>query len=330
MDIEKAFPEATGSFLLALEARKKLIENLLRQEKSINKVLNDVARDVAKEIRSRYKDGDASKYLSNIDSHLKNKAEQINSKLTEEFDKGIKFSVEAGLHQSKETTLSYFKKSKIDWKPIERTFFRENIAAVEDMKSRTIKGLNLSDRIWDKSKKARDSMGMIIEDAIKEGENPLDIADMLETYVRKGANTFAVDYPNMMERLGHNLPMDLNYESLRLARTETAAAFGNAAIKGASINPGSKGIQWRISNAGVTCDICLDYSNHNSGLGKGVYTVGDLPEYPAHPNCLCVLIEVMEDTGDFVDRLTEWNKNPMSQPDIEKWYQNVYKQGGVA
>lgn len=314
---------------LTLEARKKLIELLLQQDEEIQALLEEFVGDIADEIRRLEDEGQAGRILEVIDSKLMNDVQDLEKELRDLFDKGLKISVEAGMHQSKEATLSLLNRSKIDWKPIERVYFRKHTQAVEAMKSRTIKGLNLSDRIWGQSQKTRRTIGTIVQEAIAAGEHPYKVAEMLETYVREGARTVVSQYPNMVERLEGNIPMDMNYEALRLARTEMAAAFGEGVISSAELNPSNIGIQWRTSNAGVTCSVCEEIANRDVGLGKGVYPLHELPEYPAHPNCLCVLSEVVEDTDDFIERLIEWQKNPLSHSDIEKWYQNVYKQGMV-
>lgn len=306
---------------LSLEARKKLIELLLLQDKEIRDLFIHLADNIAKEILTRQEQGRAYEYLQNIDLYLRNELSVLEEGLRELLDNGLLISVEAGLHQSKQATMHLLKKANIDWKPIERSYFRVNQLTVEAMWQRTIKGLNLSDRIWEKSKNVNRAIGDIIREAIAQGEHPVKVAEMLQRYVRDGANSLAVEYPNMIERL--SVPNDLSYESLRLARTEMASAYGDATIQGAKMNPSTKGIKWSLSNAGVACDVCKDNANRDEGMGKGVYTIDSLPQYPAHPNCLCVLSEVVEDTDDFVDRLIEWNKNPTSQPDLEQWYQTL-------
>ena len=307
---------------LALEARRLLIKELLDKEVRIRANMRNIVKEIAKEIKAN------PNMLERIEDHLRNKEEIIRESLRKEIDSGLKLSIEAGMHESRETTLSILNKADINWKPIERSYFRVHNEAVDYMYERNIKGLNLSDRIWANSWRVRYSLGEIIEEAIREGLNPTDIAELLERYANDGAKTFAVQYPNMFERL--TVPMDMNYESLRLARTEMAAAFGHASVESAKINPSTQGIKWSISNAGVTCDVCLEISEKDNGMGKGVYEVDKLPDYPAHPNCLCVLSEVTENIDDLVDRLVEWNKNPLSQPDLERWYQNIYKLGEVS
>ncbi|WP_060210322.1 hypothetical protein [Sporosarcina koreensis] len=315
---------------LALEARKKLIELLLRQDKEIREIFEKAADDLAKKIRRLEQAGQTSRIPALLETKLAENAAEIEASLKRLFDEGFEISVEAGMHQSKQATLRILNKARIDWKPIERVYFRKHTAAIETMQTRVLKGLTLSDRIWGQSRVARQSMGAIIQEAIAAGEHPYRVAEMLEGYVRNGAKTLVSQYPNMIERLEGNIPMDMSYESLRLARTEMAAAFGEAARQAAEVNPSNTGMKWSTSNGGNTCDKCKDIAVHDSGLGPGVYQLHELPDYPAHPNCLCVLSEVVEDMDDFVDRLIEWNHNPLAHQDIERWYQNIYKGGMIS
>ncbi|EGQ21081.1 hypothetical protein HMPREF9372_3364 [Sporosarcina newyorkensis 2681] len=319
--------ELTGNGTYSLQARKMLIELLLRQDKEIQRIFIKSADDLAAEIRRLEATGNTYQLSEVIDVLLQQNAEALQESLNALLMEGLQLSVEAGMHQSKQVTLKILNKAKMDWKPIERTYFRQHTQAVEAMQARTFKGLNLSDRIWGNSRKTSNAIGSIVREAIAAGEHPYKVAEMLEQYVRNGANSLVAEYPNMVERLEGNIPMNLSYEALRLARTEMAAAFGEASIQGAELNPANKGIRWSLSNAGVACDKCKDIAGHDSGMGEGVYKVEDLPEYPAHPNCLCNLSEVTEEIDDLVNRLIEWNANPLAHQDIEHWYQTVYKTG---
>lgn len=319
----------SGNSTFALEARKQLIELLLRQDKAIQQLFIQNADELATEIRRYEVAGNAYQLNEVIDTLLQQQASKLEEGLTLILLDGLQVSVEAGIHQSKQATLRVLNRAGIDWKPMERSYFRQHTKAVEAMQTRTIKGLNLSDRIWGKSRQSRDAIGSIVREAIATGEHPYRVAEMLEQYVRNGANSLVSEYPNMIDRLEGNIPMNLSYESLRLARTEMAAAFGEATRQAAELNPSNKGIRWRLSNAGVACDKCIGIAGHDEGKGEGVYSLETLPEYPAHPNCLCDLSEVTEDVEDFADRLIEWMANPMAQQDIEHWYQTVYKTGEI-
>ena len=319
----------SGNSTFALQARKQLIELLLRQDKAIQQLFIKSADDLAAEIRRLETTGNAYQLSEIIDALLQQQADALEEELKTILLEGLQISVEAGLHQSKQATLRVLNRAKIDWKPMERSFFRQHTKAVEAMQTRTIKGLNLSDRIWGKSRQSRDAIGSIVREAIAAGEHPYKVAEMLEQYVRNGAGSLVSEYPNMIERLEGNIPMNLSYESLRLARTEMAAAFGEATRQAAELNPSNKGIRWRLSNVGVACDKCRDIASRDEGKGEGVYSLETLPDYPAHPNCLCDLSEVTEDVEDFADRLIEWMANPVAQQDIEHWYQTVYKTGEI-
>lgn len=319
----------TGNSTFALQARKQLIELLLRQDKAIQQLFIQNADELAAEIRRYEVTGNAYQLNEVIDTLLQQQASKLEEGLTLILLDGLQVSVEAGIYQSKQATLRVLNRAGIDWKPMERSYFRQHTKAVEAMQTRTIKGLNLSDRIWGKSRQSRDAIGSIVREAIAAGEHPYRVAEMLEQYVRNGANSLASEYPNMIERLEGNIPMNLSYESLRLARTEMAAAFGEATRQAAELNPSNKGVKWSLSNAGVACDKCISIAGHDEGKGEGVYSLETLPEYPAHPNCLCDLSEVTEDVEDFADRLIEWMANPMAQQDIEHWYQTVYKTGNL-
>ncbi|WP_114498665.1 hypothetical protein [Fontibacillus phaseoli] len=67
-------------------------------------------------------------------------------------------------------------------------------------------GLHLSDRIWKHNQKFRMAVIEIIQDGVATGEDPVETARQIEKYVRRGRKTLAVDYPEMMERMGGRIP----------------------------------------------------------------------------------------------------------------------------
>ena len=107
------------------------------------------------------------------------------------------------------------------------------------------------------------------------------------------------------------------------------AAFGEGTIAAARVAPSYLGMKWVLSKSHPVPDICdtLATQNFGLGLGPGVYPPGDEPPYPAHPNCLCVLVPIHEDPEEFVERLKDWLEDPKNDPELEQWYQNTYKPG---
>lgn len=314
----------------ALRGRKKYVDLRLQQDQAVRSIYLRSADKIAKEIRRLKRMGTGSemnmRYLVALRDLLKMNG--IGDSLTELLKKDIVKAVNAGSTFSLEVTMDQLNGTKFAKEPVRRSFFRVNERAVEAVWARTHNGLHLSDRIWRHDKKYRMAMSEIIQDGISAGEDPAVTARQLEKYVRRGKKTLAVDYPEMMDRMGSRIPQDISYEALRLVRTETAAAFGEGTIAAARVSPSYIGMKWVLSGSHPVPDICDDLANADHGLGKGVWPPGQEPMMPAHPNCLCVLISVHEETGSFLHRLNEWTKNPKAQPDLEVWYQDVYSSTG--
>jgi len=120
---------------------------------------------------------------------------------------------------------------------------------------------------------------------------------MLQQYVRQGKSTLAANYPNMMKRMARRVPEDICYEALRLARTEMTAAFGEGTIAAARVSPSYIGMKWVLSHSHPMVDICDTLAEHDEGLGRGVYSPGNEPHLPAHPNCYDEETEVYTNKG---------------------------------
>lgn len=310
-----------------LLARAMLLKEILRQEEAIQDVMEEVVRRYEEALEAIFEnkrfdnlEERISQYMLQFEDEL---AERLNGILVEALEKGV----EAGTLQYMLLTREALKSNSIPIKPFLVSQQRANQRAVEAAINKQIKGLNLSDRIWSTSKKVNASLGQMVIDGVKEGKHPVDIAKRMQRYVVAGRRTLVTEYPNMMERIGDMLPENLSYEALRLARTETAMAYGDAEKEKAEEAPYVIGVRWQTSNAGVTCDICKDNEERITDLGRGIYRVEDLPEYPAHPNCLCLLNPETEDMLSYAERVREWKDNPQSQPDIENWYKTVYSHG---
>lgn len=317
----------TSNRRIELLARAMLIEDLVRQEKSIQHIL-DISilriREAMEQIFQR-------KAFDNLEERLMQYMLQFDDRLANELNDTLKQAILIG---STAGTLQYFLiskevllKNKIAIEPLLVVQQRTNQRAVEAAVTRRIRGLNLSDRIWNTTKKVNNSLAQIAIDGIRQGIHPAEVAKSMQRYVKAGKKTMVAEYPNMMDRIGDLLPENLSYEALRLARTEMASAYGEAEKRTAEEAPFSKGIKWSLSNAGVACWVCQNNAETVTDLGKGIYTTSTLPEYPAHPNCLCNLSQVVEDLTDYARRVKEWTINPKSQPDIDTWFKTVYALG---
>lgn len=326
--------DAAGAYRRwALEARKKYIELRLKQDPEIRGLYIRAAERVAKELRQLALKTPSSyirkRQLEELEAALRVEADRLAGNLTKAFEQYIEQAVDAGGGYSQAVTLDLLKKAGVGISAtgLRTMFATVNRQAVEACWARTKKGLFLSDRIWEQGENFRNTMRDIIQEAVATGQDAVKTARMLQQYVRQGKSTLAANYPNMMERMKGRIPGDISYEALRLARTEMTAAFGEGTIAAARVSPSYIGMKWVLSKSHPLTDICDDLAAHDEGLGRGVYSPGDEPPMPAHPNCICTLVPVHEAPEDFVQRLKKWKENPANEPNIEKWYQDIYIKG---
>lgn len=332
--IVQEIQDAAGDYgKWALSARQQYVNLRLKQDKEIRKLYIRAADRIAEQLRSYQAKGSGylyKRHLQELEILLKQEAAKFNDELTDKLKKYTQKSSEAGSGYSKAVLIDLIKRADvgniIKMDGVQKLFGRVNTQAVEAIWARTKNGMKLSDRIWQTSENARDAIRDLIQESVATGQDAVKTARMLERYVQGGSNTLAAEYPNMMKRMNGRVPKDISYEALRLARTETTAAFGEGTIAAARMTPSYKGIKWILSNSHPAEDICNTLAEADGwGLGEGVYPPGNEPLYPGHPNCLCVLVPVHEQPEEFVQRLKKWRDNPDNEPDIEKWYTSIYQ-----
>ena len=314
----------------ALEARREYINLRLRQDVEIRALYIRAADNIAKKLRGMKITTPSGiiyrNHLEEMERSLRMEADRLTANYQRKMEGYIKDAVSAGANYSRLVTTDLLTKAGIGSAGVARLFAGVNTQAVEACWARTTKGLYLSDRIWQQGENFNSTIRNIIQEAVATGQDAATTARMLEQYVRQGKQTLAKDYPEMMKRMAGRVPGDISYEALRLARTESTAAFGEGTIAAAQVTPSYIGMKWVLSGSHPIPDICDDLAVHDEGLGKGVYAPGNEPPYPAHPNCLCILVPVYEKPEDFVQKLKRWKENPGSEPKIEAWYNEVYKQ----
>lgn len=312
----------------ALEARKSFIDLRLNQDREIKKMYIDITKKLTKELE---KDGISKfnkKRLKLILKQLNREIELLNEQLTINFEDYLKQNIEVATNYSKSILMKAVETAginKITKPAIQNIFYEINTRTLEAYWSRSKDGLFLSDKIWSKNIKYRDTMTKILQTAVAEGQDCVKTARMLDQYVLKGKQTLVDNYPNMIKRMKNRIPSDVSYEALRLARTEMTAAYGEGVLVAAKVNPATQGIKYILSKSHPKPDICDTITGtDNYGLGIGVYPIDSAPSYPFHPHCLCIVLTVNEQPEDLVKRLKRWNSNPMSEPSMQNWYQNIY------
>lgn len=312
-----------------LEARADFLRLRLRQEPAIRAIYLRAADNVADQLRNlKPTIGQLTRnHLRSLEKNLRKEADNISRSLSDRLREDLAKAVEAGAKPLQEHLLHTIKEAGVPLDPVkvQRAFGAVNTAATEALWSRTHKGLMLSDRIWKAGDDARQAMQAIIQDGVARGRDAVAVAKDLEKYARHGAGTLAKDYPNMMQRMKGRVPKNLSYEALRLARTEMSNAFWEGTIAAGRMNSNYKGVRIMLSSAHAIKDICDDMTSADLyGMGPGCYPNGEEPTL-LHPQCMCTLAPIIEPINSSVERWKKWANDPTSDPELEKWYNEVYR-----
>lgn len=232
--------------------------------------------------------------------------EALRESLSGVFQNSLRGVVEAGMDPARKPLLFAAAEAKLgnDLLRIEIGFQRKALRVFERTWEYERYGRTLSARIWDITDSNMKSINQILSSGY--GEDVKHVAEALTQYVKEGARTLSKQYPNMMARMAGRIPGNLNYEALRLARTELASAYLDAAKESYRDNPAVRAGKWLLSNTHPIPDVCDEYATADYyGLGSGVFPIDELPSLP-HPNCLCCTAPVTIEHDELVSELTEW------------------------
>lgn len=323
-NFDRILEVAPKYYRLAIETRKNFIKQRLNQDDELRELYFWITKNITRELKKYGHIEFKEKQLNEILATVEIEADLLNQELKKNFKKYLKSNIDNATDYSKAILLSGIETADIFKVNKETIIKMYNIVNTNAFYSYE-KKYKLADKIWEKSRKYRDTINSILEVSVLEGKDCTKVAKMIETYARKGRKTFVDSYPNMIKRIGNRVPIGLNYESLRLARTEMTRAYGEGVKAAAMINPGTNGVRFMLSQAHPKMDICDDKCECDDfGMGFGVYPLDQIPEYPFHPNCLCIMMPVIINPNDLVNKLLRWNEDPFTEPDLESWFQDVY------
>lgn len=168
-------------------------------------------------------------------------------------------------------------------------------------------GYRLSDRIWRARAAVRDQIDRVLREAIANGTDALEVADVLEQFLNpelaplRNANGRLIrdQKPVIVTRSPGRGGMG-SFSARRLARTEITRAHGMATIETARRTPFAAGIRWHTSGSHPRSDEC------DRNAAGSPYEPDEVPQYPAHPTCLCHLtIDTEPDIDKVLSQLRE-------------------------
>lgn len=140
----------------------------------------------------------------------------------------------------------------------------------------------LSQLVYRNRELATGRISSLVNNSLAMGRNAREIAREVRRCIKPGT------------------PGGASYAALRLGRTEINNAFHSTQIRMSADKPWTQGYRWNLSGSHSKPDECNDYAaGDHSGLGRGVFSVRDVPAKP-HPQCLCYLTTVVPSRDDFI------------------------------
>jgi len=150
------------------------------------------------------------------------------------------------------------------------------------------RGYQLSDRIWNTALETRRRVDALLADGIRSGRPALSIARELEQFLMPGRAALRTSRP---------YGQDVSFYAMRLARTEITRQAGQVFLAASRQNPFVEAINWNISGSHPKADEC------DTLAAGSPYELNNVPDYPAHPHCLCYLTTVTRPQREVVDEL---------------------------
>lgn len=275
------------------------------------------------ELSKTDKSGLTIESLQSIEDQLRREAAFI----TELLDKNIQYSVNQGASLITSTDLAYMKAAferagaELADDVLARIFVGVNNKVLTNMVTRVYKdGYTYSQRIWKVGENYQYRIKQILTEGIASNRDIIKIAKDLQVYVKSGRQALAKRYgglekgtPEWIKRM----PKNLEYNSLRLVRSELYASLQDTAKITGRANPGCNNLyDWKKNTAEKWACKCEEYEK------KSPYKYEDIPGYP-HPNCLCSINPRLKNGNDFVKDLKSWVKGD-SVPYLDAWYNEFY------
>ena len=163
-------------------------------------------------------------------------------------------------------------------------------------------GLTLSPRLWKIHEFQKYRVNEALRQIVVEGESVRKTAQELlgrgkplgksvqQAFSRTTSLKIGGEIHNLFTPKGRK---NLLFNTERMLITETNRARGRAYIDTCDVTPGVIGMRVVLSPSHPRADICDEITSRDDyGLGPGGYPLDQLPLYPFHPLCLCILVPI--------------------------------------
>lgn len=297
------------------EASKKKLRITKELERRTRQMYKEVSKDLEKRLLKANKNSLNERWLYDYKKQLEREIDAI----TKSLYKSTKEKMVDVIEEANNPQLSLFNsisdKYSLDLKPTFSSMFsRVNKEVIEEMLSGSVYRDNkgLSSRLWSDNKLMKKDIQTIIGEGLASKKSAVDLAKDLEDYLNVGqAKNFDLSKVYPLSR------KQVEYNSLRLARTSINHSYQMATKRVCKDNPFVSGILWQSAlQHGRTCELCRERHGR-------VYKADEIEL--DHPNGLCTMIpdipmsfeEIGSTLRDYLDDTpTKYTK------DIDEWMRN--------
>ncbi|WP_321994918.1 exonuclease SbcC [Clostridium butyricum] len=300
-----------------LEARKKILQLTIEQEKQINNIYAKSAARLIDEIlelpdisRTRVHDIDIARLLNDYTKDLyKQLYPNIKDNMMESSIIQRQVILDYVDQVVKDRKLSEIVKHNIN--NYSNTVVK-NLVAGEYYKD----GKTLSKRLWNLTSDNSNKIDEFIKMNIAGGANARKLANDLEVLINPKNRLTTTNFKAGFDSY------KVSYQAQRLARTSITHAAAETQIQTAKKNPFNRGMKWNLSPShGARMhgkqDECDDYAGNDSyGLGAGIFPADKTPIQ--HPNCMCYLTEWLVEIDDAISRINKWVEGNEDR-ELESW-----------
>jgi hypothetical protein len=182
-------------------------------------------------------------------------------------------------------------------------------------------GYNFSERIWRAGLDYQVQMKRVIDLGLSQGRDIIDIARDLEVYVRTDKKTVLKrigDLKRGTAEFAKRIRKNVDYNAVRILRSELYASMQDAAKFSGQFNPGASG--WYDWFKTIIEDFDCVCPENEAG---SPYRLDDVPGYP-HSNCACIIRPRLRDRRQFVDDLSRWSEGE-SVGYLDDWNQQYFQ-----
>jgi hypothetical protein len=173
-----------------------------------------------------------------------------------------------------------------------------------------------SSRIWRASGDFNEQIKRLITSGVAQGRHIFDIAKDIEGYVAKGADALGKGYKSA--KYGEVVAKKVDWQALRLVRSEIASAQQTASVEYGLANPGcAQEFNWVLTPGREHWDCKC------ASLAAGSpYPADKVPTYP-HSNCMCRVEPVLRPRAEFIADLERWAQGERVDY-LDNWKKNYY------